>query len=240
MKRVLTSAILLALTATSAHAVTINLRHEYKPSFGDNDATQADRIAISHRFANGIGFEVETKYKSNTDGDDNAFDEYTQNGTQANISYRYKLSDAFTLTPQYKIEMNSSTTMNNQFNLTLGYKVNSDWSVSYRQRYNYATKANTDGSSHYNQGTFAASYSGLEDWGFGASLDYRWRQEGEDTWKGDKAGVNEVNFTGEYKGFDSGWRPFAEVGFEPTKKYSTDEYKEDFRPRYRVGLKYSF
>lgn len=240
MKKVLTSAILLTLTATAAQAATINLRHEYKSEFGDNDAYHGDRIAVSHRFANGVGFEVEAKYKSNTTGNDDAFDEFTQNGHQANVSYRYKLNDSFTLTPQYKIEMNNSDKMSNQFNLTLGYKVNDDLSVSYRQRYNYTTQANKESSEHYNQGTFAASYSGVEDWGFGASLDYRWRQEGQDTWKGNKAGVNEVNFTGEYKGFESGWRPFAELGFEPTKKYSTDTEKGDYRPRYRIGLKYNF
>ncbi len=238
MKRVLTSAILLALTATTAHAASINLRHEYKPTFGDQKSTYADRIEVSHRFASGIGFAVEAKYK---DEDDKSYsnNDLVGNGHQANISYRIKLNDDFTLTPQYKIE--GKDDMAHQFNLTLGYKVNDDWSVSYRQRYNQSQHDN-----YYNQGTFAFGYKGIEDWGVSGSLDYRVTggdnggKGSSEVWDGDNKGINEINFKAQYNGLESGWKPFTEFGVTPSKKDASDENKDNWRPRIRVGVAYNF
>ncbi len=230
MKRVLTSAILLALTATTAHAASINLRHEYTPEFGDNDSQYKDRVEVSHRFKNGVGFAVEAKYAEDDSKGLKA------NGHQANISYRIKLNDEFTLTPQYKIEGNDD--LNHQFNLTLGYKINDDWSVSYRQRYNqYQTE------DYYHQGTLAFSYKGIEDWGISGSTDYRVRGgdvgKNKVVWDGDNKGINEVNFKAQYNGLESGWKPFGEFGVTPKAKNTGDEV-DSWRPRVRVGVSYSF
>ncbi len=234
MKRVLTSAILLALTATTAHAASINLRHEYSPEFGDNDSQYKDRIEVTHRFKNGIGFGVEAKFQENLKEDGNPF---TQNNHQTNISYRMKLNDDFTLTPQYKIE-GGTTDLTHQFNLTLGYKVNDDWSVSYRQRYNQETHEN-----YYHQGTFAFSYKGIQDWGISGSLDYRVREgdvgKTKVVWDGDNKGINEINFKAQYNGLESGWKPFGEFGVTPKAKNTGDEV-DSWRPRVRVGVSYSF
>ncbi|MDK2614569.1 oligogalacturonate-specific porin KdgM family protein [Vibrio vulnificus] len=239
--RYLTSTLLLALTSTAVSAASINIRHELQPDHGDKaGAKHADRVAVSHRFANGVGFEVEAKWRSNNEiGEHNQgpFSEFAGNGQQANISYLYRINESFTLTPQYKWESND-TKMGNQFNLTLGYKVNDDWSTSFRHRYHYETRPNVDQSAHYNRWTFGASYRGIENWGLGATVDYTWKQEGEVVYKDDNAGVSEVNFTFEYQGFDSGWRPFGEIGATPSKK-DTDEV-DSYRPRFRVGMKYNF
>ncbi|MFV0449952.1 MAG: oligogalacturonate-specific porin KdgM family protein [Vibrio sp.] len=234
MKKVLTSAILLALTATGAQAASVNLRHEYKPEFGDQKSTYADRIEVSHRFKSGIGFAVESKYKDEDSSSDHN-DDLVSNGSQANISYQMKLNDSFTLTPQYKIE--GSGDMAHQFNLTLGYKVNDDWSVSYRQRYNQSQHDN-----YYNQGTFAFSYKGIEDWGVSGSLDYRVTggDNKAEVWDGEDKGISEINFKGQYNGLESGWKPFAEFGVTPSKKDSSDTTKDNWRPRLRVGVVYNF
>ncbi len=237
--KLLTSAILLAVTSTAAHAVSINMRHEWSPEFKDNAENHKDRIAVSHRFKNGIGFEVESKYASG----ENAFDidEFKGNGQQANISYRMKLDDSFTLTPQYKWETSDSKA-GHQFNLTLGYKINDDWSTSFRHRYHYEVKNSGDDNSHYNRWTVGLGYKGIQDWSLSASTDYTWKQEGEDVWKGDSSGFTEINFKAEYKWVD-GWSPFAEFGVTPATdktKASADQEKDSWRPRLRVGMKYSF
>ena len=169
MKKILSLSLLaVAITSTSVFATTINIRHEWKPEFGDKEQGNADRIAVSHRFANGIGFEVEAKWKSNNEA---AFSNLSGNGQQANLSYRYKLSESFTLTPQAKLET-SEKGANYQGNLTLGYKVNDDVSTSIRYRYNYFNgKDATIDNNHYNRITLAASYSGVQNFGFGASTD---------------------------------------------------------------------
>ncbi|SDG83184.1 oligogalacturonate-specific porin [Vibrio xiamenensis] len=232
--KLLTSAILLAVTSTAAHAVSINMRHEWTPEFEGNDQVHKDRIAVSHRFANGVGFEVEAKYKSGDGFFD--FDQFVDAGNQANISYKMKLGNGFDLTPQYKIE-NDSSSHNHQLNLTLGYKINDDWSTSFRHRYNYKLK-NGEYDSHYNRWTVGLGYKGIEDWSLSGSTDYTFKEEGDESWKGNKNGFTEINFKAEYK-WGNGWSPFAEFGVTPEKKEGSSE-KDTWKPRYRVGMKYSF
>ena len=61
------SLVLTSLIGTSfmAQAVTVDLRHEYIDS-----GANADRVSVSHRFANGVGFSVEAKWKSGGDAFD--------------------------------------------------------------------------------------------------------------------------------------------------------------------------
>ncbi len=230
MKKVLLSAVALAMTATAANAASINLRHEYNFEHGSQDATHRDRVEVSHRFKNGIGFAVEAKFKQ----DDNDQIMGASNGQQANISYRHKLNDKFTLTPQFKIE--GSDEMSQQFNLTLGYKVNDALSVSYRQRYNhYETEK------YYNPGTFAFGYKINPDYSLSGSTDYRVHGGDKNTgkvWKDSDSGINEVNFKLQYNGLGNGWKPFTEVGAYPSKKDGSE--KDSWRPRLRVGASYSF
>lgn len=239
--KLISSAIFLAISSASVSAATLNLRHEFKPEHGDKaGASNVDRAAISHRFSNGIGFEIEAKWKSNAKtGDTNAdpFSEFSGNGQQANISYAYKLSDSLTLTPQYKWE-SSDSKMGNQFNLTLGYKLNSDWSASFRHRYHYETKPNVEQSAHYNRWTFGLGYKGLEDWSLGMTTDYQFNQSGSFVYKEKESYFKEVNFTFEYLGLESKFRPFGEIGFNPSKK-DTNEI-DSWRPAFRAGVKYSF
>ncbi|WP_218120810.1 oligogalacturonate-specific porin KdgM family protein, partial [Klebsiella pneumoniae] len=51
------SLVLAALCGMSfaATAVTIDLRHEFIDG-GKSDKSNADRVSVSHRFANGLGF----------------------------------------------------------------------------------------------------------------------------------------------------------------------------------------
>lgn len=238
--KILTSAILLAMTSVAAHATTINIRHETTPRYDGQSAKQADRVAVSHRFKNGVGFEVEAKWKSDNE---DALGEQKGNGQQANVSYLYKLNDAWSLKPQYKWESGSDK-VGHQFNLTLGYKVNPDWSVSFRHRYHYENKVNAN-NSHYNRWTFEASYGGLENWKLGGSVDYTFNPDSSGPrWKDHQNWFSEVNFKGEYTGFEGGWHPFTEIGFVPYKSgdyvYDGSEQNDKWRPRVRIGVKYSY
>ncbi len=231
MKKVLLSAVALAMTATAANAASINLRHEYNFEHGSkNEANHKDRIEVSHRFKNGIGFAVEAKFKQ--DSNDQIMGE--SNGQQVNISYRHKLNDSFTLTPQFKLE--GGDDLAQQFNLTLGYKVNDALSVSYRQRYNHS-----ETEKYYNQGTFAFGYKINPDYSLSGSTDYRVQGGDKNTskvWKDSKSGINEVNFKLQYNGLESGWKPFGEFGVTPSTKDTSE--KDSWRPRVRVGVAYSF
>jgi hypothetical protein len=242
-KKFIFSAVLLGLASMAAHSATLNIRHEFQPHYDGKDAVHKDRVAVDHRFKNGIGFGIEVKWKSNND---DAFGEMKSGGHQANISYLYKVTERISLKPQYKWE-SASDKVGHQFNLTLGYKVNDDWSVSFRHRYHYENKVDGD-NSHYNRWTFGAGYSGIEHWKFGVSLDYTFNEDKKGPkFKDHKSWFSELNFKGEYKGLESGWRPFLEIGFVPYNsgaEYSFDgkdwSSNDKWRPRLRVGVKYNF
>lgn len=93
----------------AAQAVTVDLRHEYI----DNGAN-ADRVAVSHRFANGFGFSVEAKWKSGGDKADQPFADVVGNGHEDQISWRWKATDNIALTPAFTIESNDSRTIINR------------------------------------------------------------------------------------------------------------------------------
>ncbi len=241
--KIISSVVLSGLVCVSAHATSINMRHEIVPKYDDQAASHSDRIEVSHRFSNGIGFGVEAKWKSNNES---AFGELSGNGQQSNISYRIKLSDDLTFTPQYKWESGSSK-LSHQFNFSFGYKVSSDWSVGFRHRYNYEAKVDDD-NSHYNRWTFSAGYKGVEDWSLSSSIDYTFNPEASGPrWEDKQSWFSDVNFKGEYTGLNNGWKPFLEFGLKPYKSGETYRFNgedvsanDKWRPRYRLGLKYSY
>lgn len=62
----------------------------------------ADRVAVSHRFDNGLGFGVEAKWKTggDTDKQDRPFNEIVGNGHEESINWRWKATDDFALNPE--------------------------------------------------------------------------------------------------------------------------------------------
>jgi hypothetical protein len=236
-KSMISICVLLGLSCTSVNAAGLNMRHEFKPS-ADNgaQAAHADRIAVGHRFANGIGFGVEAKWSHDSDS---ATDNLKSNGTAVDVSYEYKITDTLTFTPQYVAESKSDK-VEHQANFKITYKIQDDWTASFRHRYAYIDKsAEGATNSHYNRWTAALGYR-LADFGLGVAADYQFDQSNSSGWEGKSNYLKEINFTAEYKGLESGWRPFGEIGFEAYDGDANTTGKDSFRPRYRVGLKYSF
>lgn len=83
----------------AASAVTVDLRHEYIDS-GSN----ADRVAVSHRFDNGFGFSVEAKWKSGGDKANQPFADVVGNGHEDQISWRWKATDNIALTLRLQLK----------------------------------------------------------------------------------------------------------------------------------------
>ncbi|MCC7845611.1 KdgM family porin OmpK26, partial [Klebsiella pneumoniae] len=85
------SLVLAALCGMSfaATAVTIDLRHEFIDG-GKSDKSNADRVSVSHRFANGLGFTVEAKWRSGGDNGSQPYSDVVGNGHEDTISWRWK------------------------------------------------------------------------------------------------------------------------------------------------------
>ena len=83
------SLVMIALCGASfaASAVTVDLRHEFIDG-GKTDKTNADRVSVSHRFANGFCFLVEPKRKLGWDNIDQPFSDFVGNGHAESISYQ--------------------------------------------------------------------------------------------------------------------------------------------------------
>ncbi len=236
MKKVLTSAILLALTATAANAASLNLRHEYVPESGDMKSAHKDRLLMDHRFANGIGISAEVKWGYNSDGLD--FDNMKSGGHETKVSYNYKLTDTFTLQPAYALDSNS-TAITHKLDLKATQKLSDDWSVDLRYRYGYKNNAESSIDSHYNQLNLTSGYK-MGDFKYGLDIEYKFEQSNSKGYDGDNQYLSLVNLSAEYSGLESGWRPFGEFGMVAQNTDNNADGKDSFEPRFRVGVKYSF
>ncbi len=94
------SLVLAALCGMSfaATAVTIDLRHEFIDG-GKSDKSNADRVSVSHRFANGLGFTVEAKWRSGGDNGSQPYSDVVGNGHEDTISWRWKATSNFSSPP---------------------------------------------------------------------------------------------------------------------------------------------
>lgn len=236
MKKILTTAILLGLTATAVNATTLNLRHEYIASEGDMDARHRDRLAISHGFDNGIGLSAEVKWGYGDDSFD--LSKLKDVGHETKVSYNYKVTDSFTLQPAYAIDASSSAATH-KFDLRGTQKITSDWNMALRYRYGYKNESKSSDSSHYNQLNLTSGYK-MGDFGFGIDIEGKFEQSDSKGCKGDNNYLNLVNFSGEYSGFEHGWRPFGELGMVAQNTDDARDGKDSYEPRFRVGVKYSF
>ena len=118
-------------TSFASQAVTVDLRHEYIDS-----GANADRVSVSHRFANGVGFSVEAKWKSGGDKADQPFADVVGNGHEDQISWRWKATENIALTPAFTLESNDSRTIYKP-NLHLQYSFDNGFYVAARYRYEY-------------------------------------------------------------------------------------------------------
>ncbi len=255
MKKILGSAIVLALASTAVNAAQINVRYEHVPEWGTaadsknvlkNREQHNYRIAFSERLSNGVGFGVEAKLQSSPNS--GFLQDVNTAGTQGNISYRWRFADDFSLTPQLKYETNNDYKLTRQANLTLGYKVSKELSTSVRYRYNYDTWApekERDYSEHYNQFSFAASYKGLPYVNLSGSVDYRIKREflkangdHRNTVDEDNKGIAEFVIKAAYTELGA-WEPFVEYGGKSGYKNNAS-VKDSMIPQYRVGVAYKW
>lgn len=237
MKRVLTSAILLALTATTANAASINIRHEFVDAKGEAESQHKDRLVISDRFDNGIGLSAEIKWENPKD-EGFGLDKLSNAGHEMKISYNYKVTDSFTLQPAYALD-SSDSGATHKFDLKGTQQLTDNWDIGLRYRYGDANKVSS-ADSHYSQFNLTSGYK-MGDFAFGADLEYKLMQSANPGYDGDNNYLAVANFTAAYSGLESGWVPFIELGMVSVDADGdTTNGADDYRMRYRAGVKYSF
>jgi len=211
----------------AAHAVTVDLRHEYIDS-GSN----ADRVAVSHRFDNGLGFSVEAKWKSGGDKQDQPFSDMVGNGHEDQISWRWKATDNIAITPAFTIESSDSRTIYKP-NIHVQYSFDNGFYVAGRYRYEYTRNPSMPDreDDKVNRGDAWVGFA-LGDWR--TELNYVYAKSTEGTIRNNNKDYStEYNAKLAYK-IDKNWSPYVEVGNVGVKE--TDERQT----RFRLGVAYSF
>lgn len=238
MKRLLLLPIMsIALTSVSASAASINLRHEFIPEKDNLASRHRERMILAHTFKNGIGISGEMKW--GYDGDDLNLGEIKSVGHEAKVSYNHKMTNSFILQPAYILDSNSSS-VTHKLDLKGTQKLTRNWNAALRYRYGYKNiSAPNKANSHYNQLNLTSSYN-LGDVGLGIDFEYRFEPSISNGYDGNNNYLNLVNFMAEYKGFESGWTPFIELGMVSQNTDRKNAGKDDYVARYRVGLKYHF
>lgn len=214
----------LALGATSAQAITLDYRHEYT----DHSKENKDRVMISDRFENGLGYSVETKFKSGGDKKDEPYSDIESNGAEFSGTYQYKFSPAFSIQPGFNLEVGSSTAIYKP-SLRAQYNFSNGIYVAGRYRYEYSRNTSSKRDEHVHR---------YEGW-----LGYKtgpWRFEGNYIWRdSDQIRFNNKDTDYEYDfkvDYSIGkWTPFVQVG--NIKVSSTSDKRQS---RFRAGIKYTY
>lgn len=216
----------LLLTSVQVSAVTIDMRHEWL----DVSKVNKDRVAISHRFDNGFGFSLETKWKSGGDDQNKAFNDIVSNGTESTVSYQYKFTPQWFIQPGFTLESSESNSTYKPY-LTVGHTFDNDIYLNGRYRYEYTreTKKGKD-DVKTNRGEFWLGYR-YQDW----RLEYNYIYKHSDQVRFNN---NKWDYEHNLKvlwNYDASWAPYTEVGNVSTSK-TTDQRQT----RLRIGLQYKF
>ncbi|XEI32013.1 oligogalacturonate-specific porin KdgM family protein [Aeromonas veronii] len=233
-------------SAATAHAATLNYRHEYTPDKGEHK----DRVAISHRLANGVGFGAEAKWRNEGKGESylDFFNNIKADGSVFTLNYQYKLNDQWSFQPGVQLDSGTSRSDYQVF-VRAGYNVTKDFSTSLRYRWrmtNEGGHGNYD-KPHRDNLTLNLGYKLTPAITVGYELDYNDLDR-------DAAGSNGIysgGFANKSKTWDHNlslgykinkeWEPFVEFGWiQGNERGDTPGYKDTYIPRYRVGLKYNF
>ena len=226
-------------TAAQAATFTADYRHEYRSEYGEN----FDRICLIGAFENGIGFYVDSSFKSGSERPGN--DEYNEgqwgdfvtNATEMSLWWGYKIKDTgFTITPGIITESVSNSTGYKPY-LRLQYNTDFGLWFAIRPRYDYWRYDNEmadqkngriDAWVGYNYGNFGINYNYTYMWALNDNAD------GTERVMWDNKDYNyEQNLSMNYR--MGPWNPYLEIG-----DIAVANNSDERQLRLRIGIQYTF
>ena len=230
-------------TIPAAQAVeatfTADYRHEYRSEWGQN----YDRICLIGALDNGVGFYVDSSFKSGTEStsdpeyNEGQWGDFVTNATEMSLWWGYKIADTgFTITPGIITESTSETTGYKPY-LRLQYNTSFGLWFAIRPRYDYwrydderadQKNARIDAWIGYNRGNFGINYNYTHMWALNDNADGSERV----MWDG-KDWNYEQNIAINYR--LGKWNPYIEFG-----DIGVNGTEEDRQLRLRVGIQYTF
>ena len=134
----------------SAAKFTIDYRHDFRSEYSQN----FDRICLIGAFDNGVGFYVDSSFKSGSEGptdsryNEGQWGDFVTNATEMSLWWGYKIDGTgFTVTPGIITESTSGVTAYKPY-LRLQYNTDFGLWFAVRPRYDYARNDNTTGDFH--------------------------------------------------------------------------------------------
>lgn len=237
----LAAATLGAATTASAVTITADYRHEYRSDYGEN----FDRICFIGAFENGVGFYVDSSFKSGSErppSDEynrNQWGDFVTNATEMSLWYGYKIQNTgFTITPGIITESVSNTTGYKPY-LRLQYNTDFGLWFAIRPRYDYWRYDNQmadqkngriDAWVGYNKGNFGINYNYTYMWALNDNADGSERH----MYNGKKNNY-EQNLAMNYR--MGQWNPYLEIGDMAAVGTAEESGRQ---VRVRLGVQYTF
>lgn len=230
---------LATVTAANAATFTVDYRHELKSEYKEN----FDRICIIGAFENGVGFYVDSSFKSgserpsNPEYDEGQWGDFVTNATEMSIWWRYKFEGTgFSITPGLVTESTSETTGYKPY-LRLQY--NTDMGLWFAGRVRYDYWRYDDERADQRNGRFDA-WVGYNYGNFGINYNYTYMKALNDM----ADGSERVMFDNKDHNYEHNvamnyrmgpWNPYIEFG-----DVSVNSKTDDRQLRLRVGIQYTF
>ncbi|MBB6116494.1 hypothetical protein F4826_003436 [Rahnella inusitata] len=214
-----------SLAVTNAHAVYMDVRHEYL----DDSKANYDRVYISNRFSNGFGFAVEAISKSGGDDTNKAFNDLEVQGNEYTVNYQFS-SGPVAWQPGFVLETGSGYSTYKPY-LRSTWTINESWWLGARYRFEYTRRSSDSREDD--------TVNRMDVWAGYKWNNFDWTVEGiykkadkYDLYNNSKYNY-EYNFRTAY--IIGAWSPFIEVG-----NVSVRSNSDERQTRFRVGLGYTF
>ena len=214
-----------SLAVTNAHAVYMDVRHEYL----DDSKANYDRVYISNRFSNGFGFAVEAISKSGGDDTNKAFNDLEVQGNEYTVNYQFS-SGSVAWQPGFVLETGSGYSTYKPY-LRSTWTINESWWLGARYRFEYTRRSSDSREDD--------TVNRMDVWAGYKWNNFDWTLEGiykkadkYDLYNNSKYNY-EYNFRTAY--IIGAWSPFVEVG-----NVSVRSNSDERQTRFRIGLGYTF
>lgn len=217
------------LGAGASQAITIDYRHEFNDLAHENK----DRVLISDRFENGLGYSVETKVKSgggNSNKSDTPYSDMVSNGAEFSLTYQFKPWDGWTVQPGINAEFTNNYTIYKPL-LRVQYTFDNGIYIAARYRYEYTRDPRDEKpDEHLNR---YEGWLGYRTGPWRGEFNYIWRDSDQIRYDNRKTDY-EYDFKLSYDVTKS-WTPYIQVG---NVKYSSTSSNR--QTRFRIGIQYKY
>ncbi|PBI80442.1 hypothetical protein A9993_12195 [Rahnella victoriana] len=231
--KIIFSALALLVISTSASAVTLDYRHEYKA----DSKTNADRLKMSHTTDGGYYASVEGRFAEGSERQNDGFStgsgHFSGSGSEWEFGKSFQITDKLILAPGVNLDMGDDY-VGYRLQIKAIYSITENWMTTFRWRPGVDVSENpNEDNRNYNQFNWEFGYVSEK---FSVVSDYEYRFTNYDDYQGDH-NYWLYNIVASMP-IDKHWTPYTEIGVVP--RYNINPSQDDMEMRYRLGIQYNF